>query len=112
MILLPMEIIDKILSYRETHPVVKLIKNRYEYYKKDRENEFFKYTRTNDHDHPEYEVEWKRLYFRWCESARPYFMYDYNNYHWIIKHPDYNPAIKNNFLKITDENRSSYLEKF
>ncbi len=96
MILLPMEIIDKILSYRETHPMVKLIKNRYEYYKKDRQNEFFKYVRTTECDNPEYMVECRRLYDRLFELPRPAFMNDYN------------PAIKNNFLKITDENKSSY----
>ncbi len=34
MILLPMEIIDKILSYRETHPAAKMLKKRYDYHKK------------------------------------------------------------------------------
>ncbi len=108
MILLPFEIINKILSYRQTHPVVKLIKNRNNYYKKDRENEFFKYARTSDRDNPEYIAEWSRLHYRWWSPPIPDFMNDYNNYHWIIKHPDYNPAIKNNFLKITDENISYY----
>ncbi len=101
MILLPFEIIDKILSYRETHHVAKLIENRYNYYEKIK-NEFFKFTNYR------HILEYTRLYDRWIELPRPYFIYDYNNYHWIIKHPDYNPAIKNNFLKITDENRSSY----
>ncbi len=100
MILLPMEIIDKILSYRETHPVSKLIENRYNYYEKIK-NEFFKYSRTNYRHRANFIIEYTRLYDRWLELPRPYFIYDYNNYHWIIKHPDYNPSIKNNKLKIT-----------
>ncbi len=104
MILLPMEIINNILSYRETHPVAKLIENRYNYYEKIM-NEFFTHAffPNKDYGNPKYLIEYRRLYKNWIV----HFIRDSNNYHWIIKNPYYNPAIDNTYIEI----KSSFISE-
>jgi hypothetical protein len=103
MILLPFEIIDKILSYRETHPVAKLIKNRYDDYEFIM-NEFFTHSlfayKYYDNGNREYLLEYRRLHKNWLVKI----IHDSKNYHWILTHLDYHPANphtmknKHNFL--------------
>jgi hypothetical protein len=97
MILLPMEIIDKILSYRFVHPTAKLIKNRYDDYEFIM-NEFFTHSlfayKYYDNGDREYLLQYRRIYKNWLIKI----IHDSINYNWIIKHSDYNPvnpAMKN-----------------
>ncbi len=95
MILLPFEIIDKILSYRETHPVAKLIKNRYDDYEFIM-NEFFTHSlfayKYYDNGNREYLFRYRRIYKNFLVKI----IHDSKNYNWstwIIKHLDYFPGI-------------------
>ncbi len=91
MILLPFEIIDKILSYRETHPAAKLIKNLSNDYEKAK-NDFFNFVRTNPIYNLEQMAESEKL--RNCMfkvTPKPRFLnnrYLYE-YDWILTQPDY-----------------------
>ncbi len=88
MILLPMEIIDKILSYRETHPVVKLIKNRSIDFKKAL-NDLSNHVRIETvHDY-EHWVEYLRLIKCINKLSSPHFNSDRNDYNLILSQPDY-----------------------
>ncbi len=93
MILLPMEIIDKILYYRETHHVGKMIKNRYDNQRKKIKDfdEYYKFC-INDGFSKERLHELDRLYMATCDYPKPHFIIDPSPYDWVIKHPDYNPA--------------------
>ncbi len=93
MILLPMEIIDKILSYRETHPAAKLIKNIYDDYE-GIINRY--YTDSYIHHHEDYNCKYLLRYSRILYNWFVKIINDSENYNWsnwIIKHLDYNPGI-------------------
>ncbi len=87
-----MEIIDKILSYRETHPVAKLIKNLSNDYEKAKNN-FFNFVRTNpiiyNLERMTESEKLRNLMFK--VAPKPSFLknkYIYE-YDWILKQPDY-----------------------
>ncbi len=88
MILLPMEIIYKIISYtRETHPVAKIIKNRPIDYQKLKHKFIEKIF--NPSMYPDSE---EKLFNKMYKLMKPYFIDDNTPYYWIIKHPDYHPT--------------------
>ncbi len=89
MILLPMEIIYKILSYRETHPMAKMIQKHYDFHKKISDD-------LRDCHDTDYDLidknRLRRISMLSRKYIKPAFLVDYTPYYWVIKHPDYNPA--------------------